>query len=291
MKHLFIFLVFLSCNVLYEQAHTSDWSVNISLDKKEYLVYEKIWLDVELKNISDKSLETQGIPTPNHLGFVVKVTDSSGNSLPYTGILVLYVGESVKSVKPDDFEYLPINLLSSFRLAEYKRDLFAPYGFFSYIPPGAYSVQVELEGEISNILNFEIKEPKGQELEALILLDKASKIAPVPENYHLLIPIYKELLDKYPTSVYAETSHESYISETHYQERVEGTFNYDSLTILMLKTYPNSGNCVGRLRSLKRNSKNINFTDFMSTYSQEYPNSRAAKYGQFLLRNDKLNTK
>ncbi len=288
MKQLFIFLVFLSCNVFFEQAHTSDWSVNISLDKKEYIVYESIWLDVELKNISDKSLETQGIPTPNHLGFIVKVTDSSGNTLPYTGIQVLYAGESVKSVKPGDFEYLPINLLSSFRFAEYKRDLYAPYGFFSYIPPGAYTVQVELEGETSNILNFEIKEPEGQELEALILLNKASKIAPVPENYPLIIPIYKELVDNYPTSVYAETSHDLYISETHYQERVEGTFNYDSLTILMLRTYPNSGNSIARLSSLKKYSKNINIQELVKSINTNYPNSRAAKYGKFLLLNNKI---
>ncbi len=290
MKSLSIFSLISIFNILFltEQAYSSDWNVEISLDKEEYLIYEPIWLDVELKNISNSTLETIGIPTPNHRGFNVIIKDSKGNSLPYTGIQVSYLGRTVKLVKPNEIEYKPFNLVSSFKFHEYYSDYVAPYGFFSYIPPSTYTVQVELEDETSNVLNFEIKEPEGQELEVLILLDKASTVPAIPENDHFIIPILKELLDKYPNSVYAETCYEVLVLKESSQAISEGKFDWDAYRIQMLRKYPNSGNCVGRLEFLKKYGTKQNFQEFINSYIIKNSNTRAAKYGQFLLLNKKI---
>ena len=52
-----IFITILSPNIF---SNENKWKVEIELDKQTYVLYEPIWLDVNLYNRTSETLRTQG---------------------------------------------------------------------------------------------------------------------------------------------------------------------------------------------------------------------------------------
>ncbi len=83
---LFLFLIMIVPQIVF--AEENNWELKIKLDKQEYLLHEKIWLDATITNISSDSLSTNGFVFPSQ--FVVELKDESGNILKYTGPESIY---------------------------------------------------------------------------------------------------------------------------------------------------------------------------------------------------------
>ena len=278
-----LFVCILSLFPLCANSQEQKWELAIELEKQDYLIYEDIWLDLTLTNITSDSIRTVGIGTPNHRGFYVVVKDASGAELEYTGPVYGFLSSPGRLIMAGDYEYQSFNLPELFGKSNCEYEYRAPS---SYLPAGRYSVQANFDGAVSNIIFFGIVEPSGSELEALKLLDRARAILITGEPIHLGVPIYQELLDKYPNSVYAEKSYKYTLKDSQASRAAieSGTFDWRAYTLDMLEKFPNSGTARGRLQWLIEDLEKESREEVLDEFIQTKPNTRCAKCSRQMLK-------
>jgi hypothetical protein len=135
-------------------------SLEITADKKQFLLGEPVWVDVVLKNVSQDTVRIphfEMAPELSNLDFFV-VCESE--TLQYTGGVASYW------IKPRDLA--PAEGLTS------QEDILDYYGkpregtgwFEKVLDPGTYSVQASAwHSVMSDTLEVEVIEPSGEELE------------------------------------------------------------------------------------------------------------------------------
>lgn len=279
----YLFVCILSLFPLCANSQEQKWELAIELEKQDYLVYEDIWLDLTLTNITSDSIRTVGIGAPNHRGFYVVVKDDSGTELEYTGPMILFGNSPGRLIMAGDYEYRSFNLPHLFGESDFERE---DYTHWSYSAAERYSVQASFDGAVSNTIFFDIIEASGLELEALKLLDRARENPMTRETMHLAVPIYQELLDKYPNSVHAEKSYRYTLKNSQASSAAieNGTFDFRAYTLEMLENFPNSGNAIGRLRWLMEDLENESREEVLNGFIQARPNTRCAKFSRQMLK-------
>ncbi len=277
---LFLFLIMIVPQIVF--AEENNWGLKIKLDKQEYLLYEKIWMDVTLTNKTSDSIRTKGISTPNQRGFNVVLKNSSGKKLEYTGPISVFGSSFGHLIMAGDYEYQSFDLLQLFEESKTERKYYAPWGYFNYLPVGSYSVQVNFDGAISNIVYFKIIVPSSSELDALKLLGEANKIPMGRKTMYLAATIFQKLVDEYPNSVYAETCFRfSRKNSKEEREAIDnGIFDHRGLTLEILDKFPNSGKSRTRLRWLSKKLNKKEFNKILNKFIDNYPNKRVAKFAK-----------
>ena len=272
-----IFVISLCSNIY---SNENKWKIEIELEKHEYVLHERIWLDVTLTNNTSDSLRTHGLEDPNHRQFTIEIKDSYGKLLEYTGITFLMAsGSGQLLLKPEEQDYGSFNLTELFGSQEKNSGYLALHWIFPFIPKGSYIVQVLFEGDMSNELSFNIVEPFGEEKEVLDLIEKASGIW-ARDNTSPSIQSFQNIVDRFPNSVFTEQSF--YFSKAYAFDNIDKTLHgLPDIRILyreMLERYPNSGKSKGWLLSITRDLDDEEKIELFNKYFEENPNTRCSKF-------------
>ncbi len=256
------------------------WKLEIKLDKQNYISHEPIWLDITLTNITSDTLRTHGLVSPNCRKFFIELIDEAGKLVEYTGAvnsMVTLPGKLLLNAGEQD--YRSFDLLELFASYDKNSGYSVPIMRFPFIPEGTYTVRVLFEDDISNELTFNIVEPAGDEKEALELIEKAGKIWK-QNNTDPSSQIYKEIVERFPNSVFAETCF--YLSRFYSQERwnglKDGSYDKRILYKEMLHNYPNSGQSKGWLMAITRDMDDSKKMNFLNKLKETNPNTRSAKF-------------
>ena len=129
------------------------WSLEIGLAKQTYTMFEPVWLDVTLTNITSDTQWTYGLAcAPNQVGLYLDITDSNGNEVPYTGPQFQYSPASGPGYPfaAGEKDYGTYNLLEFFGLPSSESSYHLPFLRFPFMPTGAYTIQAHYEDASSN---------------------------------------------------------------------------------------------------------------------------------------------
>jgi len=169
----------------------TELEVQLILYKSEYLLREPIWVKITVTNVGKEK---------GWLYFTAvedfRIKDSKNKEYPSN----VSTSGSPGTIKPGETWEDETNLLFWYGLPEDK------YRVYWYLPPEKYTIYFQLSNGIrSASYEFEVLEPKGDELRAMTLLK---------ESYDLLIERkwdkstnkMREIYQKYPNSRYAPFS-------------------------------------------------------------------------------------
>ena len=296
-KQVSFFLIITSLLIIVFPLHLSAQSIiKLTLEKNTYLEDECIWFEAEEKNISNETVYSS-IFRPGATSYCkVILKDTFGNELPYRGGVdfIPYKPEWLGyELKPGQNRYLVKDLHGIFgERDENHRTVFR-------LPPGHYFLQIILYTNYhwtvnfkelyrqygseahniadkrtvySNIIEFDIIEPTGIEKEVHKKLLEAFglrwQIKQGSTVHKQIFSILKLIEDDYPQSVYRLAAHNAMSSgiASNVGYRIDPK---ETLVMFKDRIY---------LNVVVRNLKNEIALQILPELSQEYPNSRLAKY-------------
>lgn len=205
---LFIFFIFL---ILYNFNHSISQprsiEIKLSLNKKEFLEGEPIYLYIKFHNPNNSkdSLNIDGPNLPNY----IHVSNNEGKEAERFNFIVDYIGSHYLVVNPRDSIVLNYALMSFMGFAE--TGCTGPEESF-YFPVGNYSV-----GYNNKSIDFKIVEPSGDVIQIIkkiletkrILTYDKNKVYPnryQPDSVKKKIENYYKIYTNYPTSVFVKYS-------------------------------------------------------------------------------------
>jgi hypothetical protein len=238
--------------------------LEISLSKEIYILREPIWLDVTLTNITADTIRIIRLDPPCQGGVGIVLRDSIGREIPYTGPSIMLGPRKDFILDPGEQYYDCFNLLELYPSSKIK-GLIDAY-FLPYLLPGRYKVRAQYRSAYSQEIEFEVIEPSGDEREAYQLLRKAFTFL-LDKKSDLMIEKFQEVVDKYPTSVYAEKAFKELFRRRE-----------------MLQRFPNSGYNQVILRILTGKMPEENREEFLEVIVNEHPGSRAAKFAEQMIK-------
>ena len=270
-----IFVISLCSNIYSDE---NEWDLEIELAKQDFVLHERIWLDVTLTNTTSDTLRTHGLALPNHRQFTIELRDNNGNLIEYTGIKYSIASAPGRLLfEAGEQDYGCFNLLELFGSRERNSGYSVLDWRFPYIKEGMYTVQANFEGAISNKLTLNIVEPFGKEKEILKLIEKASSIW-AQDNTEPSAQIFQGIVDKYPISVFAEKCY--YLSRiyNHMGKIREGTYDKRILKKELLINFPNSGNSRNWLLAITYKLDDNEKIEIFNKFIEDYPNKRCSKF-------------
>jgi len=265
----------------------------IRSSKNEYLLYEPIWVELILRNESDKPIvvECFKYTCPDLIKFVVRER-LTGKVFEYTGPWYHRISNPIDTIMPGDYIWFYYILTPSNygehpcgeKLFKDESIAFLPageYEVFSDYTPVSYILLergYKMIKLTSNRINFRIRKPEGgREYEAFKLMEKLILMSceafktgkytgPSEED------IYRTLVENYSDLPYAEYAYnylDLYVSD-HDKFRKEGIMKFpDSYYVEeWLNTLFNFYEYKGRLDEFDR---------FASEVLAKFPDSRAGK--------------
>lgn len=187
--------IFLS-NILVAQV--KELRLEIQTQKDKYLKHESIYLNIYLKNMSNRKVNTNELFL--HCGFLKILLKNGNGKLFENRQSVADCKQMTLFIEPDSSEYTWYNLTMV-----YGTGIWLPFPTRKFLEPDTYTVQATFEtgaGVIySNYLNFKIDEPQGQDRDAVVLLAKAVDLD-VNNKSDEAIELLDSLKTKYPQTVY-----------------------------------------------------------------------------------------
>ena len=170
---------------------TFNTQITISSNKTEYLFYEDIFIEIKVENFSE--------PGPYMTGKIKEsliVTDA--NNVQYKTGFGSYLSD--KRLEAGEIKIYDLNLISAYGTWDENNSR-----LHSFLPVGDYTIQCvwgESNPIESNTIHLSIKEPKGEEADALNFYIKCRLL--MPEGKGLRAEACADsLLNSYPNSIYA----------------------------------------------------------------------------------------
>lgn len=270
----------------FSSVHSSDnkWGIKIELSKPDYVLYEPIWLDVTLTNVTSDTLRTYGLRWPNQYLFQIELTNSEGKQMEYTGpemmLVLLDAGNLLFDSGEQDYDC--VNLTDLFALKDRNSGYMLDRFRFSYIPKGTYTVKVHFGDDISNDLAFSVVEPYGQEKQVLRLMELGSRTWR-PKETDASSHAYGEVWRNYPNSPFAQRCYYLYRvlannGEGHIGRGSKAAILYKE----MLREYPNSGKAKAWIQSITSGKSEDEQIAFYDELIEESPDTRASKVASLL---------
>jgi outer membrane protein assembly factor BamD (BamD/ComL family) len=220
------------CIFLTSVSHAADrLQIRIWADKNEYLTREPIFIHYEVKNITDSTIALNFRGLKDY--FVIE--DQDGRRFG-SRLATYYAVVNPNSLKPDASYYEREEISDRYGLMEQ-----GEYSCYIKLPPGPYSPSPETK---SNLIKVEVKAPKGDEKKTLDLFLEAERLKwspdKDPEKRALGFSKYLELVDKFPTSVYAPKALRSAWGVYIYSEDLKERRKIIPVCKRLIKSYPDS---------------------------------------------------
>ena len=225
LTYLFLITSAFSFLILGEIKSSDEIKIKIWVDKSLYLTREPIFVNYEIKNVSDSVLFLNFFEIYEY--FMVK--DQSGR---FYGPLTR--GEYVHGDRllPQGSHSAWLNITDLYRVTEA-----GEYTCFIQMPAGGF---FPYTGAKSNTIKIKVEEPKGDERKALDLYLQAEKLRWTKDSKKRELGFlkYQELVDRYPKSVYAPKSLRAAIGA--YLHSREDKKKVIPVCIRLIEEYPNS---------------------------------------------------
>jgi len=138
-----------------------------------------------------------------------------------------------------------------------------------------------VDGVISNQLAFKIVEPRGEEKEALRLMEAAFRASTWKERGPSA-PIYQQVVERFPESPFAEMCSYLAIAYSHWREAKEGTWDKTILDSMMLENYPNSGHSRDLINAFTWQKEDAEKLAILDELMQKHPNTRCHKFAELM---------
>lgn len=270
------------------------WELKIELSKEKYFLFEPIWLDVTITNITKDTLKSDCDLYPNSKGFQLIITDSTGNQLAYScdwTFCPTVNSNRTHLIPPGEKIYKCFNLLNFYHTSPSSFPL-TPY--YQAIQTGKYSVQAKnikhyynpyiFDNLTSNVLFFDILKLDETENAVYNLILEAGKLRR-QKDHDPAGRKYQEILDRYPNSVFSENCY--YYTQTYIDNAYrEGKLDHDKLLRNMLDKFPNSSDSRGRILGIVYDFDLEKKLEFLKTVIADHPNTRAAKFAKQMFLRD-----
>jgi hypothetical protein len=249
LKSLTMLVVFLLVSVSHgTTGDNRKLQLEIGLSKETYLLNEPIWLDVTLTNVSADTLRIVPLDPPCQGGVGIELRDSLKGFI----------------LNPGELCYDCFDLLQLYCSSKIK-GLIDAY-FLRFLPTGKYKVRALYRSAYSQVIEFEIIEPIGDEKEAYQLLHKAFPFL-LDKKTDLMNQTLQELINRFPNSVYVEKAHRELFQRSELVEK-----------------FPNSGYNRVNLKVLTHKLAPREKREFLEKVIRYHPESRSANFAQQMLK-------
>jgi hypothetical protein len=140
---------------------------------------------------------------------------------------------------------------------------------------------VGYDGVISNQLTFEIVEPKGEEVRTLRIMEEALKALSNKDRDGAAV-LYRQVVERYPESGFAEMCCYLSIFNSHFLELKEQTWDEEILKEMMLERYPNSGQSGSWIHALTFDKPVSEKLMFLDELLRSYPSTRCYQFAELI---------
>ncbi len=189
--------------------------LTVSLDKKMYRESEDIWAYVSVINNSDSVLHVAPYIMFEDAGLRFSLTDSSGKALPKLGRLEVdgFGQERLLPIEPHDSISNTLNIIYLFA------NVMLPHapgylGSLDYLSAGSYHLRASaidgLDTLRSDEIDFAVKKPEGQDLDALALLRHGEEEY-VKQEREASRDTLEKLIRDFPNSVYTPNAYHTLV--------------------------------------------------------------------------------
>ena len=249
----------------------SDISLQIAIEKNEYVQGEEIWMDLLIVNSGSGSEEAPMLyPTTGWL----QVADSDGSirDVRCTSFAPYVIDPKPAKISPHD------TLKSRLLLPDYYGTSINPVPLYQYLLPGKYRLQVKYRGETpifvsSNIIEFTVNPQSETDRPAWELLMEADGL-PGRDAFPRINAMFREVLDKYPRSPFAaSTLHILMATE-------EG--NEPKYAEQLIRNYPNSGYCDYALVKFLLSKPDTARGALLADLAEQFPETRLGRLAREL---------
>ena len=205
--------------------------IKIWADKSEYLIREPVFVHYEVKNITDSTVALNFSALKEY--FVIK--DQNGRKFG-NRLATYYAVLNPNSLKPNT-SYCDREEISD------RYGIMEPgeYSCYIQLPPGPFSPSA---GTKSNLIKIKVDVAKEEERKALDLFLEAEKLKWTPdkdpEKRALGFSRYLELVDEFPTSVYAPKALRSAWGVYIYSRDLEERKKIIPVCKKLIESYPDS---------------------------------------------------
>lgn len=196
----------------------------IQLSKTSFLVREPIWILISYTNVSQEPQKTRGVDVDN-----LVVIDSFGNRYQ-TPVCSYNLG--FLTLAPNETSSYEFNILQYYGIEESK------FKIRFYLPAEHYTVY-DVQGKYkSNILEFDVINPEGDELKAMRLLKEGYDLH-IEKKGEEAVKKFREIVEGYPHSFYAPMALDTEI--TTYRYSLDDNDTALERCYELIEKYPTSG--------------------------------------------------
>jgi len=253
----------------FAQEKLNDLQFWMELEKKSFLVSEPIWLDMYVKNLGKEKVEVKPLSLAGGWLEIVLIDSKNDTLKPQGEEHIEWIGGGPTfSLQPNETLFVCRNLLEATWLGVPEEP--GPGSWRTYLKLDTYRIKaIYKTALVSNELIFQVVNPSGDEKKAYTLWKEGMK------NYgrakwQAAVAKWKELLGKYPKSVYAP----SICRELDYYDRA----NSKEYAEKLLSEHPNSGYSEFAIGVLLENKSKEEQETILQQIEKKYAGTRAAKF-------------
>jgi tetratricopeptide (TPR) repeat protein len=252
--------------------------VEIWANKMEYLPREPIMVYYAIENVGDQAVDVNRYSVEG----CFRIEDEQGVQYPI-GILAVCLAFAPKPLKPND-------------------KLEGCRGLDGFLEPGKYIVYLRCPNwtdEIvtkSNKLELIVKEPEGEEKEALKMFIEAGTVESAEKENQGRCPKrglaeflkYQEVVERYPNSVYAPLALRAAVSIYFYSQNLEERRQVIPLFLKLIENYPDFYDFQGTISGLVGTYEILKDKEgaitTMQEFIEEHPNTKISERAEYWLK-------
>ncbi|NIN01843.1 MAG: hypothetical protein GTO24_28210 [candidate division Zixibacteria bacterium] len=253
----------------FAQEKLDDLRFWIELDKKVFFVSESIWLDMYVQNLGKQKVGVKPLSLAGGWLEILLINSENDTLEPQGKEHIEWIGEGPTfSLEPNETLFICRNVLEATSIGEPEEP--GPGSWRTYLKPDTYRIKAIYKTRLASTeLTFQVMNPSGNKKKAYDLWKEGMK------NYgkaqwQLAVSKWKELLSKYPKSVYAP----SICRELDYYDRA----NSKKYAQKLFLEHPNSGYSEFVIGVLLENKSEEERETILQEIEKKFAGTRAAKF-------------
>jgi hypothetical protein len=264
--------------------NASNFDMIISMNKKNYLSLEPIWVTIKIKNNSSHIDSLENLNDVELLKQLI-LKSTKGERIQYHGLIAFYAFSVWTKFSPNEELTYDIEINNGYGNVTIDKPI--AHSTNAYFDQGEYTISSYFYQGInpfnSNQLSFMVNVPVGTEAEVFNqLVDIYKKHGEKVTNYSKKADELKNLYDKYPQSIYSEQIFNHYSGIMAFNmSNLTASFLDDCITFF--QKHPDSYYSHKILRNCIRAFVKINGKDktklisFLENIKQQFPSSKISE--------------
>lgn len=265
-------------------------TLTLRLDSDLYLESQEIWAHVTITNQGSKNEKLQlRVMTESGDGVRFKLSNQIGKVTEYRfRSHIDYSNESPLVVGPKDSLTADFEILSL--LADKRLSRSDYLSSMVYLTEGSYRLQAKTrpfsfpqkDTLVSNVVQFRVTKPTGNELRALKLLRNADQtyLDQLQKNEHAIAMVYEKFLTAFPKSKYAPYAYRQ-LTFLYSYHPLRNDEKLKTFVTKLADDFPNNNRAVRELSKYTADlSEKGNKRDVLEKLAREHPDSKVGKFSK-----------